>query len=385
MKKNLIRIVFFTVMMVFFEACNSSNTANNTQDNEINVPSNMVEISMAQFQYSAMELGLLSEHSFIKSVKTNGFIDVPPSDRAMVSALMGGYVKISHLLIGEKVKKGQLLLTLENPKFIEIQQNYLETYEKLNYLKSEYNRQKTLFDEKIASEKNYLKAESEYKSTLAYYNGLEQKLQLLNMSPSKVKAGKFVSSIPVYAPIDGNIANVYASVGKFMGESDVLVEIINDTHKHIELVIFEKDVLSVKERQTIIFNLPENSATTYLGEVHLIGKSIDEKNRTVKVHGHLDDENESSFLVGMFVEAAIIIDETIKKALPLEAILEEDNSLFILVLKEQNETQFIFEKKAVKIGLKDEEWVEIIDKNNELEGKQILIQGAFIPLLNNEE
>jgi cobalt-zinc-cadmium efflux system membrane fusion protein len=371
--------------MVFFEACNSSNTSNEKQNNETSVSSNFVEISTSQFQYSAMELGMLSEHSFIESVKTNGFIDVPPSDRAMVSALMGGYVKISHLLIGEKVKKGQLLLTLENPDFIEIQQNFLETYENLNYLKSEYDRQKTLFDEKIASEKNYLKAESEYKSTLAYYNGLEQKIRMLNINPNQVKAGKFVSSIPVYAPIDGDIANVYASVGKFMNESDVLVEIINDTHKHIELVIFEKDVLSVEEGQTIIFNLPENSSTTYLGEVHLIGKSIDEKNRTVKVHGHLEDENESSFLVGMFVEAEIIVEETTKRALPLEAILEEDNSFFILMLKEQNDTEFIFEKKAVQIGMKDEGWIEIIDTNNELEGKQILIKGAFIPLMDNEE
>jgi cobalt-zinc-cadmium efflux system membrane fusion protein len=213
---------------------------------------------------------------------------------------------------------------------------------------------------------------------------MEQKLRLLNINPTHVKAGKFVSTIPVYAPIDGDIANVYASVGKFMNESDVLVEIINDVHKHIELVIFEKDVLDVKEGQVIVFNLPENSKQTYLGEVHLIGKSIDEKNRTVKVHGHLENENEP-FLVGMFVEAEIIVAETPKMALPSKAVKEEEGAFFVLVLKEQNETQFIFEKQAVKIGLKDEEWVEILEATNELKDKQVLIKGAFIPLPENAE
>jgi cobalt-zinc-cadmium efflux system membrane fusion protein len=150
------------------------------------------------------------------------------------------------------------------------------------------------------------------------------------------------------------------------------------------LVIFEKDVLDVKEGQVIVFNLPENSKQTYLGEVHLIGKSIDEKNRTVKVHGHLENENEP-FLVGMFVEAEIIVAETPKMALPSKAVKEEEGAFFVLVLKEQNETQFIFEKQAVKIGLKDEEWVEILEATNELKDKQVLIKGAFIPLPENAE
>lgn len=382
MKKYIKNIILFAVVTSIYTACDSSKNSDTTNIKAIE-NQNSIEISTKQFQYMKMELGKLSAHNFTKGVKTNGFIDVPPTDRAMVSAIMGGYVKISHLLVGEKVKKGQLLLTLENPNFIEIQQNYLETFESLNYLKSEYTRQKTLFTEKITSEKNYLKAESDYKSALAHYNGLEQKLQLLNLNPATIKEGKFSNTIPVYSPINGNISKVNASVGKFMNESDVLVEVINNEHKHIELVIFEKDVLKVREGMKILFNLPENSAETFEGEVHLIGKAIDETNRTVKVHGHLNEENES-FLVGMFVEAEIITDTVEKFALPSNAVLEEDGDFFILVLNEKNENQFIFEKTYIKIGLKEENWVEIIDDTSNLKNKEILIKGAFIPMADED-
>ena len=66
-------------------------------------------------------------------------------------------------MVGDKVTKGQALLTLQNTEFLDIQKEYLEVAEQINYLKSEYERQKTLYDEKISSQKNYLKAESDYR------------------------------------------------------------------------------------------------------------------------------------------------------------------------------------------------------------------------------
>jgi len=376
--KNFKKSAVYILIAIAFIACNGSKTTENhisTSEKD----ENFLEVTDDQFQSSNMKLGDLQLQNFSETIKTNGFIDVPPSDRAMVSAIMGGYVKISHLLIGEKVKKGQLLLTLENPDFIEIQQNYLEIYEKLNFLKNEYERQKTLFNEKITSEKNYLKAESDYKSALANFNGLEQKLQLLNINPLNVKEGKFTSVIPVYSPIDGSITQVYASVGKFMDESNVLLEIINDTHKHLELVIFEKDVLKVKANQRITFNLPESSEISYDAEVHLIGTSIDKKNRTVKVHGHMETELQS-FLVGMFVEAEIITNTTTKMALQNSAVLEESDKYYVMVLKEKIEKNYNFEKIQIIIGTKNEDFTEILTPLELLKNKQILINGAFLPL-----
>lgn len=377
MKKN-IKYTVLTFLLLVFASCNNTKPA----ENEIDATaknSNGIEVSEAQFKSAQMQMQETELQPFSETIKTNGFIDVPPTDRAMVSAIMGGYVKISHLLIGTKVKKGQLLLTIENPDFIEIQQNYLELFEKLNFLKNEFERQKTLFNEKITSEKNYLKAESDYKSSLAHFNGLGQKLRLMNINVSNVKAGKFTSTIPVFSPINGSVTQVYASVGKFMNESDVLVEIIDDLHKHIELVIFEKDVMKVKEGMRIRFKLPENSTDWYAAEVHLIGKSIDEKNRTVKVHGHLENEQQD-FLVGMFVEAEIITNEVQKLALPVEALIDEGTSFSVLVLKTQKEGSYQFEMQPVKIGLKNESFVEIIDATNLLKDKKILVKGVFTPL-----
>lgn len=375
------KIIIYQIAIIFFIGIISCTSSKSNENDAVQKEENstIIEVSAAQFKSEQMELQKIAPQQFSESVKTNGFIDVPPTDRAMVSAPMGGFVKISHLLIGEQVKKGQLLLTLENPDFIEIQQNYLELTEKLAYLKSEFERQKTLFNEKITSEKNFLKAESDYKSAVANSNGLAQKLRLMNINPVTVKTGKFTSTIPIYSPINGSVSQVNASVGKFMNASEVLVEIIDDKHKHIELVIFEKDVLKVKVGQKIRFKLPENSENSYNAEVHLIGKSIDEINRTVKVHGHLENEKQD-FLVGMFVEAEIITNAVERLALPIEAFIEEDTTFYILVLQEQKDNAYYFEKTPIQIGFKNENFVEVIDQLNVLKDKQILIKGVFTPI-----
>ena len=85
-------------------------------------------------------------------------IDVPPENRASVTAFMGGFVKKTPLLVGDRVKKGQLLVVLENQEFVQMQQDYLEVFNQLDYLKAEFERNQTLFKEKIASQKNFLQA-----------------------------------------------------------------------------------------------------------------------------------------------------------------------------------------------------------------------------------
>lgn len=379
MKNQIIQFIVI-ISAIITVSCTTSKKSEESTDS--NVQENLVKITREQFQYSEMKIGKTSLQNFTQGIVTNGRIDVPPAYSAQVSAIMGGYVKTSNLLVGDDVKKGQLLLTLENPDYIEIQQKYLETFEKLNFLKSEFERQKILFDEKITSQKNYLKAESNYKSTVALFNGLEQKLKLININPSRVKEGKITSIIPVFAPISGSIAEVYTSVGKFMDASEVLITIIDSSHKHLELIVFEKDVLAIKKGQVIEFKIPENSKKTYKAEVHLIGKSINQENRTARVHGHLRDEREP-FLVGMYVEAEIITYNAAKLALPITAFLEENNRYYVLVLKEKQKDAYVFEQTLVHIGLKNEEWIEIVDTDRVLKDQQILIKGAFVPL--NEE
>jgi cobalt-zinc-cadmium efflux system membrane fusion protein len=366
-------IILFSLVLV---SCGNSEKNNETILEESLNPNEII-ISQSQFTSENMELGKLEEQSFNHTIKTTGMIDVPPQNKAIISAFLGGYITKTPLLIGDKVKKGQVLVTLENPEFIQIQQEYLEISEQLNYLKSEFNRQKTLFDENISSQKNFLKAESTYKSSLANYNGLRKKLQMLNINPLSVEKGIISSSLNLYSPIEGYITKVNVSNGTYVSPADVIMEIVDTDHIHLELSVFEKDILNIKKGQDILFKIPEASNETFEAEVHLVGTTIDENTRIVKVHGHLNDESKTNFIVGMFVEADIIMNSKNTLALPKDAVIEIDDNYFALVLNKQENNNFYFEKMKLDIGEQNELFVSVLN-SEALINKDILTEGGFM-------
>ena len=370
-------IYILTLLFLLFNCENSKTNTEISQDD--NVLYNTIELSKAQFESQNMKLGKIEKHSFKNTIKTSGFLDVPPQNKASVSSFFEGYVKRTPLLIGDAVKKGQLVVSLENPSYVEIQQNYLEVLEQLTYLKSEFERQKTLFEENITSQKNYLKAQSTYKSNLAHHNGLKQKLKMMNINPESVEKGIITSTINLYAPISGSVSKVNVSNGSFVSASSQIIEIINTDHTHLELSVFEKDVLDIKKGQLIEFTIPESSATVFKAEVHLVGTSIDETNRTIKVHGHINDENQSHLIMGMFIEANIITEDIISFALPKHAVITSDNSSYALALKNQVNENFSFEKVNLETGKETENYIEILNAD-ELKDYKFLINGAFMLL-----
>lgn len=340
------------------------------------VDDGLITVTAAQFESSKMEIGAPVEQDFEVTIKSSGKIDVPPQYRAKVTTFLGGYVKATKLLVGDKVAKGQALITLENTDYLDLQKDYVEVAEQINYLKSEFERQKTLYSEKITSQKNYLKAESEYRQAKGMYQGLREKLLLLNINPANVERGKFTSQITISAPISGDVTVMNANVGMFMSPSDVILEIVDTNYLHLNLSIFEKDILHVKQGQNISFTIPEASKEQFNSKVQLVGKSIESKDRTISVFGTLNSKDKSKLLSGMFVEAGIVIDSKKGFGIPVDALIKENNKSFVLLLQE-NKGSYVFKKTLVSVGEQSTEYVEILLDETIKQNSKILTKGVF--------
>lgn len=366
--KNALYII--TLSLFIFSCKEAKTEESEPKDN------GLITVSETQFKTSGMEIASPTEQDFDVTVKASGKIDVPPQNRAKVNTFMGGYVKSTTLLVGNRVTKGQALLTLQNTEFLDIQKEYMEVAEQLNFLKSEYDRQKTLYDEKITSQKNYLKAESDYKRAKAMHQSLRAKLVLLNINPRNVERGILTSTITIFSPITGDIVIMNANVGMYVAPSDVILEIVDTDHLHLELAVFEKDILNVKIGQRIQFKVPEASKEVFNAEVHLVGKSIEGNDRTINIHGHLDDTIKQKLLTGMFVESEIIIDSKKGLAIPAEALVTENNKNFVLLVKNEK-NGYSFQKVSVEVGSKSEKFVEILPNAAISASSRLLTKGVF--------
>lgn len=355
--------IFLIVISFVLGAC--SNAADKpkikAESKGFNIDKDMIRISRQLFENEDLGLTSIVKTAAGQTVSSAGLIEVPPNGRAVITAQIGGYIKNSPLLVGDQVKKGQFLISLENIEFINFQQEYLEAKEKLKFLKSEYQRQEELYKEKITSQKSFLRAESEYKSTLAIYWGLKKKLEHLNIDISKVEKGVLSSEAKIYAPITGDIAVLEVKSGTPVGPADVIMEIVSTEHLHLELRVFEKDMPKLKIGQKVLFSIPESNDKTYHGRVHLIGKTIG-TDRTVKVHVHIDEPVEDGFLPGMYVQSKIVIDESEYTAISQDALIQIEERFYVLRLDSKDESDYIFKQIEVKTGIM-KDWLQIIEIN----------------------
>lgn len=365
-------ILLFSLLL--FNSCkNSTEVVSNEPEEAVN--SNQLVVQKSTFDKTNISLGEIQAQDFYDIVQSTGMIDVPMNAKAEVSPMVAGYVANIPRLIGESVKKGTLLLQLQNPDFIKMQQSYVETKEELVYLTAEFERQKLLSEENISSLKNFQKANSDYKLKQAQFNGIKETLKLLSVDLVQLEQGVFTPNIRIYAPIDGFIAAINCSIGSFVSPGDVLLKLINTSQKHLELEVFEKDVLKLEPGQQIRFRVPDAGNKYFEGQVMQINKSIDLEKRTLTVHGKVKNDN-YPFLQGMYVEADILTNKLSGLAVPSRAVHEENGQSFILVYQSENDKEYVFDKVKIEVGRVSEQFTQVLSPSFQ-DGTKILDKGVF--------
>lgn len=344
---------------------------------EANQDSEEIVLSKAQFEAMKMEWGKTEKSTFSKEVNVQAMVKVPIEGMVEISAFFGGYVSGLKLVEGQPVKKGEVLFYLENPDFIQIQQDYLQASSQLNYLKSEYERQKTLFGEQIASQKNYLKAEADYQSTLAKANSLKKQLALIQIQADQLTAENIRSKIPVFSPVNGFVENVFVVPGSFLPAAGKAVSMISREHLHVELMVFEKDVTKVKIGQRVRLNSLDLSENVFEAEVYMIGQVINE-NRQVMVHSHIVEERfEEKLVPGMYLEGKLQLEPTERWAVPTRAIIDSDGESYVLVRVSETEKGFVLKKVKVELLETNGDYTAIQVPQGLDEELVILTKGAF--------
>ncbi|TYC17800.1 efflux RND transporter periplasmic adaptor subunit [Bizionia gelidisalsuginis] len=382
--KNIIHIFTYLIssigllllLTLTLTSCNSEEKQEKgTADIAIeNKNKEVITITETQFKSGEMELGKIAMQTFNTVVRANGVFAVPPQNQADVSAHFAGYVNDIKLLPGQIVKKGQVLFTIENPEYVQAQQDFLEAKGRLSYLKSDYERQKELLADNVTSKKNFLKAESEYTVTLAQYQSLKKMLSLMNINANTLTGDNIRALITVRSPLSGYATTVNASKGMYLNPSDIAVTVTNTDDLHINLKIFEKDLPLVKKGQQINVRLQNDLVSTYKGIVHLVNKSINAKNRTVDVHGDLVNKEEVKlFAPGMYIEAEILTTSAEYAALPSEAVANIDNDFFVLVKKGNTN----YKRVLVKIGATNNGFTQILNASDFKPNTEFLTNGAF--------
>jgi cobalt-zinc-cadmium efflux system membrane fusion protein len=273
-----------------------------------------------------------------------------------------------------RLSKGELIAVLEDQQYIQLQEDYLITKSKLEFAEQEFERQKELNKSKSTSDKAFQQAKADFQNLRISLQSLAEKLKLININTRNLTENSISRSITLTAPFNGFVSKVNVNIGKYVNPTDVLFELVDPTDIHLNLKVFEKDLVKLAIGQKLIAYSNSDSDLKFDCEIILISQAIS-ADGSAEVHCHFSKYDKSLF-PGMYMNAEIELKSNQVLAVEEEAIVSFEGKNYVFV-KQGKQT---FEMLEVEVGTKENGWVEVLNSSN-FDGKEIVSKGAYTLLM----
>ena len=399
---NIVFSVFVLVVIFALNACTNKHTegdghnhgteAATTTDEHEEEEENVAVLTDEQMKAVGIEIGSIEQKQLSATLKANGGLRVPNSNKANATSMFGGVIKSLNVEIGDFVKKGQVIATISNPQFIQLQEEYLSINSRIEFAEQEVARQRELNEGNAGAKKNLQSATSELNTLRTRKASLQQQIQMMGINPTSLSNSSLKSSLVVTSPISGTVSNVFAKIGSYVDVSSPIAEIIENTALHLDLQVYEKDIPLIKIGQKIDFVVTNNPNKTYSAEVYSIGSSFSGESKTIAVHSKITGDK-TGLIDGMSITGTVSSDDVLSTAVPNDAIVNADGKYYIFLVKEQEEephdhkedeahdhgsekgTQFV--RVEVVKGASQLGYTAITPVSETPQGTHIVVKGAF--------
>lgn len=409
MKKYLIITMAVLLSSTILISCGSKNdteakkeATHEEEGHEENA--NTTSLSQEQMKSIGLELGKIEEKELTATLKTNGVLKVPNQNRASVNSVYSGVIRSLSVQPGNFVSKGQVIATISNPEFVQVQSDYLSVNAKIGLAELEVKRQKELNAGNAGALKNLQAAETELRTLRTAKSTYAQQIQLMGINPATLSNGKLVSVLAVRSPINGVVSSVKVQMGSYIDVSMPVAEIVDNSQLHLDLFVYEKDMPKLKNNQLIHFTLTNNPGKEYDAQIYSLGSSFEGESKAVTVHAKVQGDK-TGLIDGMTITAAISLEKQTRPAVPSEAIVTVAGQDYIFMLtdahaenehgeknagdvkhpateehNDKTESDMTFEKIPVAKGTTDIGYTEITLLKEIPKDAKVVVKGAFFVL-----
>lgn len=398
------KIIYIALISVLLSSCEKKEEAATENAEKVSqestheeAPQTIASLTEEQIKAVGITLGKVEMKELTSTIKANGALRVPNNNKATVTSLYGGVIKTLNVQIGDYIKKGQVIATISNPEYIQLQEQYLTVNNRIIFAEQEYRRQKELFDNDAGAKKNLQSSDAELKTLRTQRASLLRQLQMMGINPGKINNGNLRAGLSITSPISGTISNINAQIGSYVDISAPVAEVIDNGSIHLDLQVFEKDLPKMRVGQIVHFKLTNNPETEYDAKIYSIGSSFENDSKTISVHCAVTG-NKAGLIDGMNITGIVSLDKSTTPAVPDEAIVEADGKYYVFVktnkkIEEHNEAEgehanekkisekesktINFEKTEVVKGSSDMGYTAITTVNAIPANIDIVIKGAF--------
>lgn len=269
-----------------------------------------VKLSERQIAAGNFAIREVTAGTLTKRIAVPGTI-VPSGERiAKVSVRLLGTVAEVRKRLGDTVNEGDVLAIIESREVADAKSQYLAARVAFDLQETLFNRSKSLFESKVSSENDFLRAKTAFEDIRIKYDVARQKLFALGLTNDQIVAlpQQPVESLRLQelrAPMSGRIAERRVDLGSLVGregqESELFV-IVDSRVVWAELALPVNDLAMVREGLRI--SIESANAEPLLATIMFVSPLLDRETRLARVVASVDNPT-LSLRPGMFITAQI--------------------------------------------------------------------------------
>lgn len=262
---------------------------------------------------------------------------------------------------GDYVRAGQLLAVVESRQLVGVADDYVRAAHRLDYVRSEYERERQLFERRISAEKEFRAAEHELEEAGIAVRVAEQALVAAGVPAGRVRAlgaeGSNLASlarVEVRAPSSGLVTARDVSEGESVSESRTLFTVADLSTVWVEVTVYQRDLAAVRAGMTAVVR-SEDTGAAVEGTVRFVGPVVGQESRAATARIVLPNPG-GRWRPGQFVEvdlATAVYD--VPLAVRTDAI--QDFRDFRVVYARHDGQ---FEVRMLRLGVSDSTYTEVL-------------------------
>lgn len=298
----------------------------------------------------------------------------PDADRLVrVAPRVEGRVLSAPAKLGDAVRAGQVLATLDSPALGEASSALAQARASQRIAEADYQRAEALNAEEIIAQRDYLRAKAERDKAHAALRAAEDRMRLLGVRPAAGDA--LQSTFSVTAPFAGTVVDKKAAVGALAGPADAMFVVADLRSVWIEAGIAESQLARVRVGAQAVVTVQAYPGEPFSGRVTHIGAVLDKATRTVAARIVLP--NADGRLKPEMFATAVIDSPQQQGAAPRQAITVPDAAIVQL---QGQPSVFVaegggYEARAVELGAKLPG--RTVVERGLSEGEQVVAAGAY--------
>ncbi len=391
--KNSFKIftaLIFLVLLGFLYSYYNTNNKNNISNDTAKVDYGKLNKIIFDVKTAKVIRGDL-----IKRINTNGIVRA--QKEVNIVSRISGIIKKIYIYEGKHVKKGDLLIKLEDKDYqialkeardkltsAEVELAFIKKFSpqvaKVNKYKAKkiqikINKLKKNFEEGKISEKEFNKLKSELETQLVF-TGIKRENMLLNKSGYNQAKNSFERAIlnlsytEIRAPFTGVVGDFHLSEGQLIASWTNLFKLFKTDTLKIDVGVLEDEIDKIHIGNSAEVTLPALNNEIFNAKVVEISPYIDSQTKTGKATLLILNGNKR-IKPGMFAKVSIEAAELRNKILiPKQALLVRDNRTLVFTVEDS-----LAKWKYVKIGEQNNKYIEIL--SGVKAGEDVIIQGQF--------